>query len=145
MPGQSRKPKIPEPINIAPVEMDSPEKDPYMISPGGIHKDHPHSPELEGTVHKGHELDALASSPQLSVTEEQRFELDATERRSRTLSSPISLMSDRSDPMRLHQRQSSDPVSLTRERSDATKLHKRELSDPVSLLSDRPEQGTGTL
>lgn len=140
-----KKRKKPKQMNIAPVEMDSPEKDPCMVSPSDIHKDHPQSPELDSAVHKGHELPGSPYSEHTPMANEQRYELDATERRSRTLSTPISPLSERSDATRLHQRQTSDPTSLARERSDATRLHKRELSDPVSLLSERRDEGTGTL
>lgn len=148
--------KLPKQINTAPVELDAPEKDVYITTPRDF-KGHPQSPELDGAIHKGHELDGHTDSqPELGTTE-QRFELAATERRSQTLSSPISLMTETSDTRRLHQRQLSDPVSLTselsesgrrdqreetdqispvRQRSDATRLHRREMSDPVSLTSE---------
>ena len=142
---RSKKHKKPEHMTVAPVEIDS--KEPYPMSPSSLGKGHPQSPELDVVEHKGHELDSqstyFAQSP---VTDGQRYELAATERRSQTLSSPISLISEGSDPTRLHRREPSDPVSLVRERSDATRLHKRELSDPVSVLSERrEEEGVGTL
>lgn len=150
----------------SPVEIDSGMKDPYLVSPGGMHKDHPQSPELDVVEHKGHELDGQTCFDQVSPTNEHPVELPATERQSRTLSSPISLMSEmsdstrlhrrepsdptsimraRSDATRMHRREPSDPVSPTRQRSDATRLHKRELSDPVSLLSERRGSGVGNL
>jgi len=149
---RGKAPKQPKQINTAPVELDAPEKDVYMASPSDF-KGYPQSPELDGAIHKGHELDGHADSE----ANQQRYELAATERRSQTLSSPISLMTERSDATKLHQRQLSDPVSLTselsdtarrdqrrqsdpispmRQRSDATRLHKREMSDPVSVTSE---------
>lgn len=151
-----KAPKQPKQINSAPVELDAPEKDVYMATPRDF-KGQPQSPELDGAIHKGHELDGHTESQPELGTSEQRFELAATERRSQTLSSPISLMTERSDATRLHQRQLSDPVSLTselsdsakghqqeqsdpispmRQRSDATRLHRREMSDPVSVTSE---------
>ena len=129
------------------VEIDSSGKDPYAMMHGSMDKGSPQSPELDATEHKGHELDSrLSPGPESpSQEQEQRFELDATERRSRTLSSPISQLSEGSDGLRGHRREVSDPNTPTRERSDATRLHRRELSDPVSLLSSRPDEGTGTL
>lgn len=163
---RQRPPKQPKPLNIAPVELDAPEKDGTLASPRDV-KGYPQSPELDGAVHKGHELDAHAVCPQPELdgqagplpepeVDQQRYELAATERRSQTLSSPISVMTERSEATRLHQRQLSEPVSLNselsdspkedqreqsypmspmRQRSDATRLHRREISDPVSVGS----------
>ena len=150
-----RRPKEFEQKDRNAFELDSPEKDPY-IAMSNKRIGHRSHIELDAVEHKGHEIDGRPWSGQDSGIEGQRFELDATERQSRTLSSPISQMSERSDATRLHQRQMSDPVSLSsdvstdskdlkheitsqetqkKQRSDATRLHKRELSDPVSLTS----------
>lgn len=163
---RQKPPKQPKQLNIAPVELDAPEKDGMLTIPRDV-KGYPQSPELDGAVHKGHELDAHALSPQPELdgqarlpldpeVNQQRYELAATERRSQTLSSPISVMTERSEATRLHQRQLSEPVSLNselsdstnegqreqsypmspmRQRSDATRLHRREISDPVSVGS----------
>lgn len=163
---RQKPPKQPKQLNIAPVELDAPEKDGTLAIPRDV-KGYPQSPELDGAIHKGHELDAHAVSPQGELdgqaryppepeVNQQRYELAATERRSQTLSSPISVMTERSQATRLHQRQLSEPVSLNselsdstkedqreqsypmspmRQRSDATRLHQREISDPVSVGS----------
>ena len=131
-------------------ELDAKEKDPF--TPDDLDKsDYQQytSAELDTVEHKGHEIDGQPQSPHEVGGEEQRFELAATERHSRTLSSPISAMTVESDATRLHKRELSDPVSIATEGSDAksqqsepissrssrslaTKLHKRDLSDPVS-------------
>ena len=99
------------------AELDSPFTDPYGMLGKRGGEGHPHSPELETTVHKGHEL--AGSGPQddvgpyftpLAVPQEHPIELPATERRSRMLSS-LSSMSQRSDAPRMHQRNPSDPIS----------------------------------
>jgi len=161
---RSKMQKRPTPINTAPVELDAPEKDMYMASPTDF-KGYPQSPELDGAIHKGHELDGHTDHQLDAEPNQQRYELAATERRSQALSSPISLMTEISDAPKLHHRQLSDPVSLTselsdtarrdqqvhsdpispvRQRSDATRLHRREMSDPVSVTSEvsprTPEQ-----
>ena len=145
-----KQPQEPKETPIQPVEIDSAFKDHYgfMASPTSTSKDHPHSPELEGAEHKGHELDARStyfehtSSPTATNNtdnDNERYELDATERRSRNLSSPISFMSDGSNPPnpnRMHSRQpSDDPVSATTPTRQRSELHKREISDPVSVAS----------
>ena len=141
------------------AELDAKENDPF--TPDDIEKSdfqHYRHAELDTVEHKGHEIDGQPRSPPQVVGEEQRFELAATERHSRTLSSPISAMTARSDATRLHKREMSDPSSVTTEGSDAksqhselispggesqtsprssrslaTWLHKRDLSDPVSV------------
>lgn len=132
---KGRKPMAKQ-INTDPVELDSPNKDYFADD-----KDngHPNYIELDGVVHKGHEIDGRPWSGEEFVTQEQRFELDATERRSRNMSSPISVMSERSDATRLHQRQLSDPVSLTSETSDLAKGHERKLSEPISPTTPRSD------
>ena len=135
-------------VDATAVEMDAGEKDQHLASPTDMHKDHPHSPELDGAIHKGHEL---PGSPYSEHAPEQRFELDATERQraGRTLSSPISLLSEMSDAMRLHQRQPSDPISPTlhsRQPSDTASptMHSRQPSNPASptLHSRQPSDPT---
>jgi len=136
---RKRRPKIPKQpkqINIAPIELDAPEKDGYTAIPRDF-KGYPRSPELDGAIHKGHELDGYADSQPEAEANQQRYELAATERRSQTLSSPISLMTERSDATKLHQRQLSDPVSLTSELSDSTKGNRGEQSDPISPMRQR--------
>jgi len=130
------KPLEPKQINDVAAELDSQEKDHSIATPDDKEKGHGGYVELDSFVHKGHEIDGRPFARQEVEAKEQPIELDATERRSRTLSSPISQMSERSDGPRLHQRQLSEPVSLTSETSDAPRLHKRELSDPVSLTSE---------
>lgn len=147
------------------AELDAKEKDPF--TPDDMDKSdyqqYRHA-ELDTVEHKGHEIDGQPRSPPEVDGEEQRFELAATERQSRTLSSPISAMTARSDATRLHKREMSDPISVTTEGSDAksqqsepispsgesqtsprssrslaTWLHKRDLSDPVSLVASGPD------
>ena len=122
---RSSKAKEPKQVNTEVAEMDAEGKGQYLAPPTDMHKNHPQSPELDGAVHKGHEL---PGSPYSEHAPEQRFELDATERQraSRVLSSPISLLSEMSDAMRLHQRQTSDPISPT--------LHSRQPSNPASPI-----------
>ncbi|KAL6721947.1 hypothetical protein ACLMJK_001052 [Lecanora helva] len=160
------KPQKAKQVNDVPAEMDAGEKNPQHFAPDDMRKGYPQSPELDSAVHKGHELAGSPYSETPPTGDGQTYELDATERQSRTLSSPISLLSETSDATRLHQRQpsdplfptramsdvtrmqrrqSSDPISPMRARSDAERLHKRERSDPVSILSERREQGEGTL
>lgn len=156
-------------------ELDAQEKDPF--TPDDIDKSdfqQYRRAELDTVEHKGHEIDGQPQSPAEVGGEEQRFELAATERHSRTLSSPISAMTAVSGTPRLHKRELSDPVSITTEGSDAksrqsepispagesqnsprssgslaTKLHKRDLSDPVSVATVRSdaiqEQGSEQL
>ena len=142
-------------------ELDAQEKDPF--TPDDMDKSdfqQYRRAELDTVEHKGHEIDGLPQSPAEVGGEEQRFELAATERHSRTLSSPISAMTVESDRPGLHKRELSDPVSITTGDSDAkshqsepifpagksqnsprsskslaTKLHKRDLSDPVSVAT----------
>ena len=153
---RERQQKQDQPVNVAPAELDSPEKDPYTMMNNGMNKG-PLSPELAANEHKGHELDS-PHTPQEPGTPALRYELDATERRSRTISTQLSFLSKKSGSRRIHDRQMSDPASLNselsgssggshlpelssgmvspaRQRSDATKLHKREMSDPVSIAS----------
>ncbi len=151
-------------VSLVP-ELDAKEKDPF--TPDDIDKSdfqqYRHA-ELETVEHRGYEIDGQSQSPAEVGGEEQRFELAATERHSRTLSSPISAMTVGSDATRLHKRELSDPVSITSGGSDAksqqsepifpagesrtfprslrslgTKLHKRELSDPVSVATTRSD------
>ena len=131
---QSQPPTLSE---KPPIEIDNGERDPYsgVNSPVILNKDHPHSPELGTTPHKGHELHGSAYFDQTPITGMQPVELAATERQSRTLSSPISLMSEVSgpnSPIRLHSRQPSDPVSVTSP-SSPSRLHSRHPSDPTSV------------
>ena len=153
-----------KPANVDPVELDSPEKDPYTMMNASMNKG-ALSPELAATEHKGHELPS-PHSPQEPGTPALRYELDATERRSRTISTQLSFLSRKSGSRRMHERQMSDPVSLNselsgssggshlpelssgmvspiRQRSDATRLHKREMSDPVSLASGISDSSGG--
>ena len=139
------------------AELDSPYTDPYGMV--GKHGDegHPHSPELETTVHKGHEL--AGSGPQedvgpyftpLAVPQEHPIELPATERRSRMLSS-LSSMSQRSDAPRMHQRNASDPISEISSSPRSPTAPQRSLSqsstagqqpnaaETVSPTSEQPE------
>lgn len=147
------------------AELDAKEKDPF--TPDDIDKSdfqHYRHAELDTVEHKGHEIDGQPQSPPEVGGEEQRFELAATERHSRTLSSPISAMTARSDATRLHKREMSDPISVTTEGSDAksqqsepispagesqtsprssrslaTWLHKRNRSDPASVVTSGPD------
>ena len=159
---RGKKPR--QPVSLVP-ELDAKEKDPF--TPHDVDKSdfqqYRHA-ELETVEHRGHEIDGQPQSPSEVGGEEQRFELAATERHSRTLSSPISAMTVGSDATRLHKRELSDPVSITTKGSDAksqqsesispavesrtsprssrslaTKLHKRELSDPVSVATARSD------
>lgn len=123
-------------IKTQPVELDSPEEDTFMI-PDDKSQGHPSHAELEGVEHKGHEIDGRPFSGQELGSIEQRFELDTGEKRSPTSSSPISPRSAR------YSRTHSSPVSLMRERSDVTRLHKRELSDSVSSTSKMSEASEG--
>ena len=144
-------------------ELDAQEKDPF--TPDDMDKSDYQQyrrAELDTVEHKGHEIDGLPQSLAEVGGEEQRFELAATERHSRTLSSPISAMTVGLGSPRLHKRGLSDPVSITTEGSDAksqqlepispagdsqnfpgssrslaTKLYKRDLSDPVSVARAR--------
>ena len=147
------------------AELDAKVKDPF--TPDDMDKSdyqqYRHA-ELDTVEHKGHEIDGLPHSPAEVGGIEQRFELAANERHSRTLSSPISAMTARSDATRLHKRELSDPSSVTTEGSDAksqqsepispagesqtsprnsrslaTWLHKRDLSDPVSVGTLGPD------
>ena len=146
-------------------ELDAKEKDPF--TPSDIDKSDYQQyarAELDTVEHKGHEIDGQPQSPAEVGGEEQRFELAATERHSRTLSSPVSAMTVGSGSPRLHKRELSDPVSITTggsaaksqqsepispagesqnsprsSRSLATKLHKRDLSDPVSMATARSD------
>lgn len=138
--GQKKKSRQ---VNAEAAELDSPEKNPFMAIPEDVNEGHPRHAELDAVEHKGHEIDGRPYSGQEFAAQEQRFELDATERRSRTLSSPISLMSERSDATRLHQRQLSDPVSLTSEGSDVGKGHRRDISEPISPTSERSDAAKG--
>ncbi len=135
------KPLEPKQINDVAAELDSEEKDHSIATPDDKEKGHGGYVELDSFVHKGHEIDGRPFARQEVEAKEQPIELDATERRSRTLSSPISQMSERSDGPRLHQRQLSETVSLTSETSDAAKGHERGLSEPISSMrqtSDAP-------
>ena len=85
---------------------------------------HPKSPELEGKVHKGHELEAPDQEKppgfhQEPIAQDYPHELDANPRRSPSQMFPISLTSPRSEATRLShpQRHISDPPSLSSERS----------------------------
>ncbi len=130
--------KRPTPINTAPVELDAPEKDMYMASPTDF-KGYPQSPELDGAIHKGHELDGHTDHQLDAEPNQQRYELAATERRSQALSSPISLMTEISDAPKLHHRQLSDPVSLTSELSDTARRDQQVHSDPISPVRQRSD------
>ena len=79
----------------------------------------PQSPELDSAVHQGHELDSSAQASPIYEAECPVYEMDANGRQSRTMTSPISFLSSRSDETMVHQRQQSDPVSFTTEGSDA--------------------------
>ena len=131
-----QKPKQPKQINSEVVELDSPEKYPYTVFLNDSENGYPGHAELDTVEHKGHEIDSRTCSGQELGIQERRFEMDATERHSRTLSSPISAVSERSDPPRLHKREPSDPVSVTSERLEAAKGRKSEPSEPVSPRSE---------
>lgn len=133
---RKRRPMEPKQINTQPVEFDPPEKDTFM-TPDEKSRGHLSHAELEAVEHKGHEFDGRPFSGQELGSIEQRFELDTGEKRSPTSSSPISPRSTR------YSRTPSSPISLMRERSDVTRLRKRELSDPVSLTSKMSEASDG--
>ena len=164
--------KRPQPTEQVPIlvqELDAKEKDPFTPDDDPDKTDFARlrHAELDTVEHKGHEIDGQPQSPaasEVAGVEQQRFELDATERRSRTLSSPISALSASSSPTKLHRRGLSDPVSVTTERSDTTSeqsepvppaggthtpqsrsrsfsriFHQRQLSDPISTRSDQSD------
>lgn len=146
------------------AELDSAFTDPYGMFGKRGDDGHPHSPELDTTVHKGHEL--AGSGPQddvgpyftpLTVPQEHPIELPATERRSRMLSS-LSSMSQRSDAPRMHQRNPSDPISeisdsprsptgpqLELSQSSATEqqANAAETVSPTSEQADSPQSHNG--
>ena len=155
---RSLKQSKPNKIELPP-ELDSAGNDPFKairVKEAGL----PQSPELDSTVHKGHELESSPTSGQGSPTvEEPRYELDANVRRSQV----VSPMSERSDATRLHERTLSDPSSVgsgrsdttdraelglpepnspMRERSDAARKLRRGTSDPISLTSEAQEKET---
>ena len=165
---RNRRKRLEQSASLVP-ELDAQEKDPF--TPNDMDKsDFPQyrraerRAELDTVEHKGHEIDGQPQSPAEVASEEQRFELAATERHSRTLSSPISAMTVELGRPGLHKRELSDPVSITTGGSDAksqqsepispagesqnsprssrslaNKLHKRDLSDPVSVATARSD------
>ena len=137
--GRDPKKSKPMQFSTAATELDSSGNDPYSIFAGSKVNGLPHSPELDSAVHKGHELDGSPQLDQGVEVEEPLYELEATSRRSRTLTSPISLLSERSDATRLHQRQQSDPVSLSSVVSDAPKVQEQRLSEPTSPVRERSD------
>lgn len=161
---RSKKPEF-KPVQSETAELDTVEKDPYTLNAVDMYKEHPQSPELDTTEHKGHELDDGTYFAQDPPSPAPPIELDATERQSRAISSPISFLSKKSSSKRLHDRQMSDPSSLAselsespdgrghelssespispmRQRSDAQRLKTREMSDPISVVSRGGSQTT---
>ena len=159
---RNHRKRLEQAVSLVP-ELDAQEKDPF--TPDDMDKSDYQQyrrAELDTVEHKGHEIDGLPQSLAEVGGEEQRFELAATERHSRTLSSPISAITVGLGSPKLHKRGLSDPVSITTEGSDAksqqlepispagdsqtsprssrslaTKLYKRDLSDPVSVPAAR--------
>ena len=136
---RSPKQPKPNPIEKAVLELDSSGNDPYSIFVGKKEEGFPHSPELDSSVHKGHELDSSPTPDQGVKVEQPLYELDAASRRSRTMTSPISFLSERSDATRLHQRQQSDPVSLSSVASNAADGNEQRLSEPISPMRERSD------
>ncbi|KAG8527699.1 uncharacterized protein KY384_007853 [Bacidia gigantensis] len=135
----------PKHIDVVVPELDSSGNDPYKLLGGDMSPGLPHSPELEGNEHKGHELEASPKPDQQDEGEpppEPLYELDANTRRSQAMTSPISFMSDRSDATRLHQRQQSDPVSLSSAVSgppEGPEGPEKKLSEPISPMRARSD------
>lgn len=78
--------------------------DPYALVSQDKDKEMPHSPELDGAIHKGHELEV---SPQL--VQHSPYELDADSRRSLTLTPSEPPKNART----VNQRHQSDPASFS--------------------------------
>ena len=104
--------------------------DPYSLMNREKDKELPQSPELDATEHKGHELDSgLYADGAAPQTQEVPYELDANTGRSLSPTTPISLLSPRSDATRLSRRELSDPASLS---SHEMPSEKEEKPSPIS-------------
>ncbi len=134
---RNRPPKSPKPNKMdMPQELDAAIDDPWKVmmeKQAGL----PHSPELDSSPHKGHELDTSESpsGPQSPTVETTLYELDTGTRHSQLIS-PIS---ERSDATRMHGRQLSDPSSVGSGKSDSSTNAGPGFVDPISPMRERSD------